>query len=128
MAERQGVRPIERGDRMIDIAALVTVCQTAAAGGSKALGALRQRRISDDEKELLSSAAKSGEFHIISVGQPPYNWVRAGSSDFAGDNDTAVAAKYLEAFRSLCERGFIDHKDGTFFILTGSGFDKARSL
>ena len=40
----------------------------------------------------------------------------------------AFAAKYLEAFKNLCERGYIVHEGGHLFMLSGTGFEKAREL
>ncbi|GAH73820.1 unnamed protein product, partial [marine sediment metagenome] len=62
--------------------------------------------------------------------QIPGTWVRAGGKDFLDTetSDPAFAAKYLEAFEKLKERGCIVHESGYLFMLTGSGFEKAREL
>ncbi len=113
---------------MVDLSTLISICQTALSAGSKLIEASGRRKLSHEERGLLMAAAEKGEFHVISVGQPPYQWIRSGSKDFSGDNDPAISAMYVEAFRSLCERGLIEHKGGTFFMLTGTGFKTARSL
>ena len=115
---------------MIDLASLVMVCQTALAGGSKFIEGYKKKRFSEAERELLIATAQQGTFHLLSVDQIPGTWVRAGGKDFLDTktSDLAFAAKYLEAFRNLCERGYIVHEGGHLFMLTGSGFKKAREL
>jgi Mn-dependent DtxR family transcriptional regulator len=44
------------------------------------------------------------------------------------ENDPASLAKYYEAFRKLCENGYIEHAGGALFRLTAGGFEKARNL
>ena len=114
---------------MIDLASLVMLCQTALAGGSKVIESYK-KRLSEAERELLIAAAQQGTFHLLSIDQIPGTWVRAGGKDFLDTetSDPAFAAKYLEAFRNLCERGYIVHEGGHLFMLTGSGFEKAREL
>ena len=115
---------------MVDIVSLVALCQAALAGGSKVIEQYKKTKLSEAEKELLIAAAKKGEFQLLSVDQIPGTWVRAGGKDFLNTktSDPAFAAKYLEAFRNLCERGYIVHEGGHLFMLTGSGFKKAREL
>lgn len=113
---------------MLDIAALITLCETVLAGGSKVFEAYRKKKLSEEEKKLLIAVSKRGQFCLISVAQLPGTWVRADDKNFSDQNDPAYAAKFIEAFRSLCERGYIIHKGGESFMLTGSGFDKARAL
>lgn len=114
---------------MIDIASLLAaLCKTALTGGRKVVEAYQKKKLTDEEKQLLIAASQSGEFHLFSIQQVPGTWVRAGGKDFLDENDPAYAAKFLEAFRSLCERGYIVHEGGQLFMLTGSAFDRARKL
>ena len=115
---------------MIDLASLVMLCQTALAGGSKVIEGYKKKRLSEAERELLIAAAQQGTFRLLSVDQISGTWVTAGDKGFLDTetNDPAFAAKYLEAFRKLCERGYIVHEGGHLFMLTGSGFKKARDL
>ena len=77
----------------------------------------------------MITASKKGEFHILSVDEVP-NWVRIERRDFCDVNmqDPAIAAKYLDAFKNLCERGYIYPDGGILFRLTSAGFEKARKL
>ena len=113
---------------MVDIVSLVALCQAALAGGSKVIEQYKKTKLSEAEKELLIAAAKKGEFQLLSVDQIPGIWVRANGKDFLDTGDPAFAAKYLEAFRNLCERGYIVHEGGHLFMLSGTGFEKAREL
>jgi len=115
---------------MTDIASLVMLCQTVLAGGSRIIEGYKKKRLSEAERELLIAAAKQGTFYLIDVDQISVTWVRAGGKDFIDTKtiDPAFAAQYLEEFRNLCERGYIVHVDGILFMLTGSGFKKAREL
>lgn len=80
------------------------------------------------QKELLRSAAQSGEFHILDIDQLAYPIVQAGGVDMGDENDPASLAKYYEAFKQLCENGYVEHAGGALFRLTVDGFEKARSL
>ena len=113
---------------MIDIASLITLCQTALSLGSKFIEVQRRKKLSDAERELLIAAAQQGTFHILSVAEVSGTWVRARGKDFLDASDPAFAARYLEGFRNLCERGYIVHESGVLFMLNDSGFKKAREL
>lgn len=112
---------------MNDIASLITLCKTVLTGGSKIVEAYRRKRLCEEEKELLQAAAQNGEFYLPSTDQTG-DCVRAGGKDFVDEADPAFAAKYLDAFRSLCERGYINPKGGRLFMLTRIGFKEARQL
>ena len=113
---------------MVDITFLVALCEKALLkGGSKLVELYRQKKFSKKEGDLLLAAAKRGEFHLLSVEEIPGSWIRANGRNFLNENDPAFAVKYLEAFQSLCERGYITHESGTF-MLTSSGFERARKL
>jgi len=83
---------------------------------------------SEIQKELLRSAARSGEFHILKIDQLAYPIVRAGGIDMGDESDPASLAKYYEAFNQLCKNGYIEHTDGALFRLSAGGFEKARSI
>ena len=104
---------------MVDIAFLLTLCEKALKGGSKLIQLHKNKKLSKEEKDLLLTAAKLGEFPLLSVEEIPGSWIRAAGRIFLNENDPAYAAKYIEAFQGLCERGYITHDGGTF-MLTGS--------
>ncbi len=99
----------------------------ATVTGKQAAGKETEAKFSTEEKELLIAAAKDGVFHRISVQEIPGYWIRTGVENFVDENDPVYAAKYLEAFDDLCQRGMISHNDG-LFKLTVSGFEKAREF
>lgn len=113
---------------MIDIATLITICQAALTGGSKVLEKYQSKKLSNEEKELLIAASKNGRIHLLSVEQISGTWVRAGGIDFVKENDPSYTSAYLEAFHSLCKRGFVAHEKGILFILSGAGFKKSKEL
>ena len=82
-----------------------------------------------EEKELLIAAVanESGEFWLPYTNQIG-KWIRAGEKDFKDDSEPAVADTYLEAYRNLCERGYIKQESPIFAVLTASGFEIAREL
>ena len=84
-------------------------------------------KLTSEEKELIIAAKEIGVFYLVSVDQTG-TWVRAGEKDFVDHNDPAFAATYREAFESLCEHGYIKKESTNYFVLTGSGFEKAREL
>jgi uncharacterized protein YjhX (UPF0386 family) len=83
--------------------------------------------LSDAEREILFECAQDGELHILKV-DAFGSWLRAGRKDFFKQTDPAVQAVYLDAFESLRRRGFIRHETGTFYRLTGIGFEEARRI
>ena len=105
----------------------ISLCQIAVKGGRKAIEQYKKKKLSEAEEELMITAAKRGEFYILSVDEVP-NWVRIERKDFYDVNDPAIAIKYLDAFKNLCERGYIYHDGGILFRLTSIGFKKARKL
>jgi len=109
---------------MIDVASLIALCKTA----SKSIESYKKKKLSDAERELLIAAAQQGTFHISHVAEISGNWVSTGGRDFLDSGDPAFAARYLEAFGKLCKRGYIVHESGDLFMLTGTGFKKAREL
>lgn len=113
---------------MVDIGALIALSKEAISGGIKLHRKYKNKKLSPIEKELLVAGAKHGEFHILSVDQISGYWVRVNGKDFMDESDPAFAAKYFDGVRSLIERGYVIHKDGIQFVLSGSGFDKAREL
>lgn len=81
----------------------------------------------EEEKELLISASKKGEFNILEAGVEI--WVRVpGVKDYQDNSDPAISATYKEAFDSLLNRGYIENVSGLLYRLTGSGFKIAREL
>lgn len=112
----------------VDLGILITICEKAISAGNKLVKKYRNKKLSDEEKELLIAASRRGEFHILSVDQIPGSWVRVGNKDFLNPEDPAFSAKYRDALRFLCERGYVKHEEGRLFALTGSGFSKARLL
>lgn len=115
---------------MIDIIlALASLCKLAIEGRDKGLEEYKRRTLSEAEKELLIAAAKDGKFLVIHLNEVP-NCIRAGGKDFIDHKagDPAIAAKFFDAFRNLCKRGYVERDDGILFRLTHTGFEKARQL
>jgi hypothetical protein len=112
---------------MIEITALITICKSALSGGSALYDRYRKRAFSSEEHELLINAAREGCFYILHTSIYG-SWVRAGTKDFFQQSDRAYQAFYMDAFRSLCQRGYVVHEGGHLSVLTGAGFRKAREL
>lgn len=89
---------------------------------------LNKHFLSETEKEILCSAAQTGEFHIVEVDQLAYPIIRAGGVQMGNENDPASLAMYYDAFKQLCENGYIEHAGGVLFRLTVGGFGKARKV
>lgn len=83
--------------------------------------------LTNEETALLLSAADSGELAIHSVEQIG-KWVRASTHDFIDPTDPAFAVIHLKALESLCNRRFVRYEGGILYMLTGTGFNVARSL
>ena len=106
------------------ITILKDLCDLASKGNEL----LKKYVLSPIQKEILRSAAKSGEFHILQADQLAYPITRAGSMDIGDENDPASLAYYYEAFKLLCQNWYIEHVEGAFFRLTASGLDKASKI
>lgn len=114
---------------MSGLMALITICKVALEAGNKTVNTLRRRRLTKEEKELLVAASQEmGAFHVCSVDAIPGGWVRAGHRNFLDETDNAHNAKYLEAFRFLCERGYIEYRGGKLFVLNILGYERAERL
>jgi hypothetical protein len=111
----------------MEITAIIVICRTALDGGSKVFTAIRVLRLTEREKELLVHAERDGDFHYLHTNVYG-DWVRAGTQDFFDRGDRAHQAYYIDAFRSLYQRGFVRHAGGHLFRLTGAGLDQAREL
>ncbi len=114
---------------MSDLMTLITICKAALAGGNKVMSMLRKRMLTKEERELLVAAYKGkGKLYFCSIDAMPGGWIRAGSKGFVDNKDYAYNAKYLEAFRFLCERGYVEYRTGKLFMLTSSGYKRAMKL
>jgi hypothetical protein len=111
-----------------EIGTLITSCATALKAGAEMLAKVRAARLSPEAQDLLAGASETGEFHALDIDQSQYLLISAGGMNFADPNDPQQCARYQQAFKSLCERGYIEHQSGTLFTLTPAGFQAARKL
>ncbi len=102
------------------ISTLKDSCELAKMG--KEL--LNRHFLSETEKEILRSAAQTGEFNILQADQLTYPIIRAGGIQMGNENDPASLARYYDSFKHLCENGYIECAGGARFRLTAGGFDK----
>ena len=83
--------------------------------------------LSDEEQELLIEAGRrGGQLALLSAGQLPGAIVGIGGVKF--NSDPARAARYRDALHSLVRRGYVEHRGGIAYTLTGAGYTKAREL
>ena len=108
---------------MIDIQSLIILCED---GSSESRAPAK--RLTKEERELLSAASEIGEFYLFSADQVSDSWVKAGSRHFLDEKNPAYAVKYLKAFMSLCKRGYISYNNNKLFVLNDSGSQKAKNL
>jgi len=106
------------------ISTLKDFCEVA----KKSKDLLNKHFPSETEKEILRSAAQTGEFVILEADQLTYPIIRAGGVQMGNENDPASLAMYCDAFKQLCENGYIEHAGGARFRLTAGGFGKARKV
>jgi hypothetical protein len=86
-----------------------------------------KNRLAESENEILLECSVDGEMHLLKTDMFG-TWLRASKKDFFDKDDRAIQAIYLEAFESLCKRGYVRQEGGSLFRLTGTGFSKAREL
>jgi uncharacterized protein YjhX (UPF0386 family) len=87
--------------------------------------------LTKEEKELLmTAAAGGGAFFDISKTDkiPGPGIIVKYKEDLYDRNDPVLVAKYYEAFKSLMKRGLVSEAGGKTYALSGSGWEKARSL
>lgn len=106
------------------ISTLRDACELARMGEDL----LNKHFPSETEREILRSAAQTGEIHILQADQLAYPIIRAGGVQMGDENDPASLASYYDALRQLCENGYVEHVDGAFFRLTAGGFAKAGKV
>jgi len=111
----------------IDIKTLIAACQTALAGGKAIYKKCKDMTLSNEEKVLLKTAKQNNYFALLATDQDGC-WVRVGDKDFLVEGNPTDTAKYLTAFKSLCERGYIIPKIGRVFCLSKSGYKKVSTL
>jgi len=112
----------------MDVSDFISLCTMALSAGTKALQKRNAKKLSSEEQELLALTDETGRFRVVSRVEGFGTWVRAGKRDFVDHNDPSSAARYLEAFGSLCERGYVAPETGSTFKLTGSGFKRVSDI
>jgi hypothetical protein len=114
---------------MNDLATLVTICKKALSSRNKIVRTLRKKRLTEEEKELLAAASGDlGRFQVCSHIAIPGGWIKAGKRDFFDKADYAYHTRYMKAFQTLCERGYIEYRTGKLFVLNSFGYDRATGL
>jgi hypothetical protein len=58
----------------------------------------------------------------------PLYFETAGGRGMGDEKDPASLAEYYDAFKQLCENGYIEHDRGVLFRLTADGFKKDSKL
>jgi hypothetical protein len=117
---------------LTEVVSLIAVCRNALEGG-RFLKHVHDEKLTQEEKDLLRSGARRGQFQITLI-ESIVHVVCLDSGRIFGDeaedaaSDPMVAAKYLEAFESLSHRGLVRHHVEDMFQLTGTGFRIAREL
>ena len=115
---------------MLEITEIIGAIRIAKADGSKLLE-YRRKRLSDEEKEMLIAAYQAdGMFTVFSHNQMS-RYVRAGKSDFydtSNRENYIYSERFYGAFKSLCQRGYVDNIGKTVFQLNFEGVQKAEEL
>lgn len=83
--------------------------------------------LSEEEKELLLTANENEGRIFLLDSQQTNGWVRV-RKDYFEPEDSMYAALYIEALDKLTGRGYVKHHGEQLYVLTGSGFKKAREL
>jgi hypothetical protein len=110
------------------VTAIIRMCEIAIHAAPAALAKIRERRFSVEEQDLLAGASRDGTFHVVDIDQCPYPVVRAGGVHYSKPDDPAACARYLQAFKNLCERGYVEYQSGVLFTLTADGFARAETI
>lgn len=89
---------------------------------------LREKWLTKREKGLLKMAVDNkGQIWVLETDQTN-EFVRIGSHDLYDKEDPEVQANYIEALQRLVRRGLVTKKSNNLYLLTGTGFRKAKKL
>jgi hypothetical protein len=103
------------------VAAFAALCKTVIETG-KMLGT----EVSSDEDRLLEHACHHGIIELVS--HRDLLTVYAGGRLFCKDTDPADRLRYVSAFKSLCERGYVFPEEGTRFSLSYQAIELGRRI
>ncbi len=87
----------------------------------------RQRRLADEEKELLAHAADTGQIMVLSSDRRGV-FLQAGARQFVNTSDRSLASRYVDALGKLESRLFVRKQSDTLYLLTTEGFAVARRI
>ena len=112
----------------VGLSDLIDLCNSAIRVGGAAVKKLRTVQLTPEQQDLLAGASRDGTFHVLDTDQCPYPLVKAGGACYSDPSDPAACARYLQAFRGLCERGYVHHHSGILFALTPDGLASAAKI
>lgn len=113
---------------MTDVSSLVRRCEAAARLGPRALEKVREAPLSLEEQTLLVGASNAGTLRIQEIDQTTIPLVRAGDAVFSTPQDLESCTRYFQAFKSLCDRSYVQYQSETLFALTWDGVARARKV
>ena len=115
---------------MVTIDTFIGICQRVATQGPQVYDRAKKKLLfSDREKELLILAERADGYMLYNSeehGWPTY--IQVGERRLADPHDSLVSEEFLEAFRSLCEKGLVRFEKFAYFRLSAEGIRKAREL
>ena len=93
----------------------------------------RRTGLSKEQAELLVAAVQRGpfqdQFRVVVDSQSGKPTILAGDIEFPRDGAAPAACLvYLDAFKCLCQRGFVEDEVGNLFTLTVAGFGAAKEI
>ena len=112
-----------------DLAELVTICEATR----NAPIVPEKQTLAELEEKILRESAYHGRLTVRASSDAAHCWVcthpRYGNQIcYQKDGDPAVAAFGMEAFKTLCQRGYVVYSGDNEFVLSASGFRVAREI
>jgi len=90
--------------------------------------ALRSRRLSQEQIDLLVAAAAGDEFHLANISESIVPLIYVARRPFREANDPQQDLRDYHAFRGLQELRYVEHQSESMYILTKAGLDRATKL
>lgn len=86
-----------------------------------------QERFSDEELVILQNCAVKGDI-VLLVSDEFGQLISINGNWHYDPADYSLAALYVDALFSLCQRGLVRHQEDNLYNLTGRGFRVARAI
>ncbi len=106
---------------------LAALCNSSIANG-RSLKKWKLHQLASMEREIIRAAYNGTFDFFLKEKDSGFTLILRTGNRYFEETDSATAAKYIDAFTKLCERGLVRPTDpsGKWFVLSGRGYELAR--